>query len=383
MAGMMEGETTGPWELSSEGYGANHMGMGKRPSMSHHWLPGYGWTFVPTYDEGNSLNDQVRRHQEAGLGGEELDVQMDAQATADAKATGVDVTSASQGLIEPGKRTAIQQRQSSQYYYYAGMDHFDDSGLTFTGDDIADYANGSAWDLAAGKYFSSIGSPNGTQPWRLNSFGHARGGDFNAIKEDNYNPFIGQEGAWVDPDGVNGQDWRGSMGGTAEGYFDDSLAGWFKNAFSGEDMVKHRWNAVHDLKNYAANGTVARKGGAEFMNNAKPLNLNKATTRMSQKIFDEMKLAEKYGLTYEDPRPQQYADAYAAVTGGGSTGGYMGGSFMDNYGQSPVGLEAGGAQPAAPAGPQVKPGGFMEAYLQKKAENKPSVMSLMTELKDA
>jgi hypothetical protein len=53
----------------------------------------------------------------------------------------------------------------------------------------------------------------------------------------------------------------------------------------------------------------------------------------------------------------------------------MGGSFMDNYnvGQASV----------APAGPQVKPGGFMESYLKKKAENKPSVMSLMTELKDA
>jgi hypothetical protein len=96
---------------------------------------------------------------------------------------------------------------------------------------------------------------------------------------------------------------------------------------------------------------------------------------MTQKYFDEMGLAEKYGLTYNDPRPQQYADAYAKVTGGGSTGGYMGGSFMDNYNA--------GQAPEAPAGPQVKPGGFMESYLKKKAENKPSVMSLMTELKDA
>jgi hypothetical protein len=60
----------------------------------------------------------------------------------------------------------------------------------------------------------------------------------------------------------------------------------------------------------------------------------------------------------------------------------MGGSFMDNYnaGQAPA---TGGPRPAAPAGPQVKPGGFMESYLKKKAESKPSVMSLMTELKDA
>jgi hypothetical protein len=72
----------------------------------------------------------------------------------------------------------------------------------------------------------------------------------------------------------------------------------------------------------------------------------------------------------------------AGFSSGESTGG-----FMDAYNAqrpvNPAGLATGGARPEAPAGPQVKPGGFMESYLKKKAENKPSVMSLMTELKDA
>jgi hypothetical protein len=274
----------------------------------------------------------------------------------------------------PGQREAIHQRQGSQYYYYGGMDHFDDSGLTFTGDDSVDYGNGSAWDLAASEYHSGIGKPNGISPWRFYGTDHSRGGDFRAMQEENYNPFIGNEGAWVTPEG---NDLRGSINGTAEGYLDDSIAGWFKDQFAGKDMVQHRRNAVTDLNNWSSR---------ERAEDGTSRDINKATTRMSQRAFDEMGLAEKYGLSYNDPRPQQYADAYAKVTGGGSTGGYMGGSFMDNYNASPVnpaGLATGGARPAAPAGPQVKPGGFMESYLKKKAESKPSVMSLMTELKDA
>ena len=193
------------------------------------------------------------------------------------------------------------------------------------------------------------------------------------MQEENYNPFIGNEGAWVDPDGLNGQDLRGSINGTAEGYFDDSIAGWFKNAFAGKDMIGHRRDAVRDLNNWASR---------ERAEDGTSRNINKATTRMNQRVFDEMGLAEKYGLEFVDPRQEAYDKMVAGFSSGESTGG-----FMDAYNaqrpDNPAGLATGGARPAAPAGPQVKPGGFMESYLKKKAENKPSVMSLMTELKDA
>ena len=287
----------------------------------------------------------------------------------------------------PGQREAIAQRQASQSYYYGGMDHFKPT-TTLTGDDVYDYRNGGEWETAAAEYYNSIGRPQGSSPWRVMGSDHSRGGDFRAMQEENYNPFIGNEGAWVTPEG---NDLRGSINGTAEGYRDDSIAGWFKEAFAGKDMIQHRRDALHGLNQWNGqeinpdyNSSMDR---GEKWRNGKGHGLNKATTRMSQKYFDEMGLAEKYGLTYDDPRPQEYADAYAKVTGGGSTGGgYMGGSFMDNYNAqrpNPAGLATGGPRPAAPAGPQVKPGGFMESYLKKKAESKPSVMSLMTELKDA
>ena len=275
----------------------------------------------------------------------------------------------------PGQREAIAQRQASQSYYYGGMDHFKPT-TTLTGDDVYDYRNGGEWETAAAEYYNSIGRPQGSSPWRVMGSDHSRGGDFRAMQEENYNPFIGNEGAWVTPEG---NDLRGSINGTAEGYRDDSIAGWFKDQFAGQDMVQHRRNAITDLNNWSSR---------ERAEDGTSRDINKGTTRMSQRAFDEMGLAEKYGLSYDDPRPQEYADAYAKVTGGGSAGGgYMGGSFMDNYNGSqspnPAGLATGGPRPAAPAGPQVKPGGFMESYLKKKAENKPSVMSLMTELKDA
>jgi hypothetical protein len=127
---------------------------------------------------------------------------------------------------------------------------------------------------------------------------------------------------------------------------------------------------------------------------------------MNQRVFDEMGLAEKYGLEFVDPRQEAYDKMVTGFSSGESTGG-----FMDAYNSqrpvNPAGLATGGARPSSPMDtpvhsvdvfpnesmggnhfdpfkePQVKPGGFMESYLKKKAENKPSVMSLMTELKDA
>ena len=252
-------------------------------------------------------------------------------------------------------RRLIGARQTSHDWYSGGMDHYN-----------GPVDNGHEWKAAASQWVNERNGSPTTSPW-INTFDHANELAYNRMREDNYNAFLGNEGGWVG-------DEHSFLTGNSEGYRDDSIAGWFKGQFAGQDMVQHRRNALRDLNSWASRER-AEDGTSQ--------DINKATTRMSQRAFDEMGLAEKYGLSYNDPRPQEYADAYAAVTGGGSTGGgYMGGSFMDNYnaGQAPA---TGGPRPAAPAGPQVKPGGFMESYLKKKAESKPSVMSLMTELKDA
>jgi hypothetical protein len=199
------------------------------------------------------------------------------------------------------------------------------------------------------------------------------------MREANYNPFLGSEGRWV------GDEQQGI--GELDGYNEDSIAAWFKNAFAGDDMVKHRrealdtlngWNTQVRNPNYQSN-----MDRSERWMDGKGHGINKGTKRMNKRYFDEMGLAEKFGLEFVDPRQEAYDEAVAGFSSGGeSTGG-----FMDAYNSqrpvNPAGLATGGARPEALAGPQVKPGGFMESYLKKKAENKPSVMSLMTELKDA
>ena len=118
-----------------------------------------------------------------------------------------------------------------------------------------------------------------TSPW-INVTDDSRQSTYNAFMEDNYNPFIGNEGAWVTPEG---NDLRGSNNGTAEGYRDDSISAYLKSVFAGQDQVQNRANALRSFKKW--NGT--ERG------------INPATTRMSQRYFDDLGLGD-FGLAYQE-----------------------------------------------------------------------------------
>jgi len=349
MAGMFNGE-----------WAADKMGIGERPSESHHWIPGYGWTFMPTYEEGNSLSDQSKANPN-----QSFDIAVDAKSKADAEASGVKSFRAAHqpnGLTREDRR-AIQQRQTSQYWYSGGMDHFNPS-REYT--DASDYTTGD-WHKEASDYFQSIGAPQAITPW-WHDKDDARMGTFNAIKEDNYNPFIGNEGAWVTPEG---NDQRGSNNGTAEGYRDDSISAYLKHAFSGEDQVKNRADALRAFKKW--NGT--ERG------------VNPATTRMHQRYFDELGLAD-FGMEYEGKAAAPVGFVPQDVSGGWNPGGMMTGGarplHSDDTGMM-IGGEPNPNVDRVPISPNVGGGNFMAAYQAKRDElaSKPSVMSLMTELKDA
>ena len=245
------------------------------------------------------------------------------------------------------RNRAIRERQMSHDLYRSGIDHY----------------SGEYDEAAMSRWVNQLAGQPTTSPW-INVTDDSRRSTYNAFMEDNYNPFIGNEGAWVTPEG---NDLRGSNNGTAAGYRDDSISAYLKNAFAGQDQVQNRANALRDFKRW--NGT--ERG------------INPVSTRMNQRLFEEMDLANKYGLTFEDPRQAKYDEMVAGFSSPSeSTGG-----FMDAYNSArpPAASAAGMAGVAGPrpAAPQPKAGGFMEAYLKKKAETKPSVMSLMTELKDA
>jgi hypothetical protein len=364
--------------------GANHLGVGDRPSESHHWVPGMGWVFMPTFEEGNeaSVQGAARDNNDA------FQYEVLENSVADAKASGVTSYGSAQGYSLPADVSAkIRARQASHDWYTGGMDHY--SGPV----------EGDSWKAEAeGWLLDRNGRPT-ISPW-INTFDHDAENTFNRMREANYNPFLGSEGRWV------GDEQAGI--GELNGYNEDSIAAWFKNAFAGDDMVKHRrealdtlngWNTQVRNPNYQSN-----MDRSERWMDGKGHGINKGTKRMNKRYFDEMGLGEKFGLTYVDPRQEAYDQVTDAITGGpsgtgGSTGGSTGGTggFMDAYNSSrprpmnpPVPVvdvfpngSMGGNHLDPFKEPQVKPGGFMESYLKKKAENKPSVMSLMTELKDA
>jgi len=381
--------------------GANHLGVGERPSESHHWVPGMGWVFMPTYEEGNSLADQVA----ARGNNNSFNPEVSGASVADAASSGVTNFSVGQGYsLSPEVSAKIRARQMSHEWYAGGMDHYN-----------GPVDNGHEWREAAGDWVNDRNGKPTISPW-ANTFDHDAENTFNRMREDNYNAFLGSEGRWV------GDEQAGI--GELNGYNDDSIAAWFKEQFAGEDMIQYRKQALDTLNGWNTQvrnpDYQSNMDRSEKWMNGKGHGINKGTKRMNKRYFDEMGLAEKFGLEFVDPRQEAYDEAVAGFSPASeSTGG-----FMDAYNNSrprpsirnmpmtggarPSGFPmTGGARPSGPMDtpvhsvdvfpnesmggnhfdpfkePQVKPGGFMESYLKKKAENKPSVMSLMTELKDA
>ena len=168
--------------------------------------------------------------------------------------------------IPADQARAIRERQMSHDFYRSGIDHY-----------AGEYDEAAMFDFI--NQMPHI-TQTTTSPW-INVTDDARQSTYNAFMEDNYNPFIGNEGAWVTPEG---NDIRGSNNGTAEGYRDDSISAYLKNAFAGQDQVQNRANALRNFKKW--NGT--ERG------------INTATTRMSRQHFNDLGLGE-FGLEYEEP----------------------------------------------------------------------------------
>ena len=292
-------------------------------------------------------------------------------------------------MEHPYNNQAIRQRQSSHSWYNAGMDHFNPSQPL--SDNYLDYydhptdGGSNLWATEASQYVKDLnGGVNTISPWYVTN-DQDRMGTFAAIREDNYNPFIGNEGAWVTPEG---NDIRQSMGGSADGYRDDSISAYLKHAFSGKDQIKNRADALRNFRqwsnqvpnpDYQSNMDSSEK----WMDGAGRY-INPATTRMSQRHFDSLGLAD-YGLEYEGKAAAPAKFVPQDISGGWNPTGMMTGGARPLHSDD-TGMMTGGARPAPDSTPaNVGGGSFMAAYKAKRDElaSKPSVMSLMTELKDA
>ena len=162
-------------------------------------------------------------------------------------------------------------RSSSHNWYTSGMDQFQGPFELTNQWDISDnvgvYGN-PAWMNAATDYVNGIAGQNTVAPW-ADTYQHDRIGTLNYVKNPEYNAFLGG---------------RGDLQSRAPGYTDDSIAGYFKEAFSDPAQIKNRNDAIRNLRIWNEN---AGNGG---------VGLNKATDPMTKQYFDELRLNELYGL---------------------------------------------------------------------------------------
>ena len=263
--------------------GANHLGMGERPSESHHWIPGMGWVFMPTFAEGESMAEQSAQQSDPTAG---YNIKVDNKSLTDAKNSGVTNHYVAQGSSIPSHIAEnIRARQASHDWYTGGMDHY--TGAV---------DNGHEWKAAAERWVNDRNGKPTVTPW-INTFDRDAKNTFERMRMDNYNPFLGNEGGWV------GEDAR--VSGVSEGYLDDSISAYLKNAFSGEDQIQNRYNALEAFKgwnsqvrnpNYQSNMDLS-----EQWMDGKGRGINAATTRMNKQYFDEMGLGDKFGLEWVEP----------------------------------------------------------------------------------
>ena len=181
-------------------------------------------------------------------------------------------------------RRLIGARQTSHDWYSGGMDHYN-----------GPVDNGHEWKKAASQWVNERNGGPTVSPW-INTFDHANELAYNRMRQDNYNAFLGNEGGWVGDENF-------PLTGNSEGYTDDSIAAWFKNAFAGEDMVQHRRNAIKSLQHWNSTDSF----DASVNSNYEPYRyegqggkgVNRATTAMTEELFNQMGLADKYGLEYQ------------------------------------------------------------------------------------
>jgi len=354
--------------MVSQGKGrANRLGVGERPSESHHWVPGIGWTFMPDYEVGESFKEQSSRQSDPTAG---YNINVSKESLADAKASGVTNHYVAQGSSVPSHIAKnIRARQASRDWYTGGMDHYN-----------GPVTNDETWKEAAGQWVNERNGKPTVSPW-INTFGHDSQNTFERMRMEEYNPFLGREGGWVGGDPT--------VSGVSEGYRDDSIAAYMKHAFSGEDQIQNRSKALEAFMGW--NSQVRNDSGG--WDDGAGNGINAATTKMNQRYFDQLGLAD-LGLEYEGKAAAPVAFVPQDVSGGWNPGGMMTGGGRPSHSDD-TGMDGGGSTPihSNSDGTGITPpdmmgevgGSFLAAYKAKRDElaSKPSVMSLMTELKDA
>ena len=153
------------------------------------------------------------------------------------------------------------------------------------------------------------------------------------LGDDNYNPFY-QNNGWIHQDMIDRNRELGRQGDELTDYEkrkEGNIADYMYNAFRDPSMIKHRGTALNNWNTWKDDTKI---------------NENSLYTRkMDQGTFNKLGLGE------------------------------MGLTFDNSFGRPNAPVNTGA--------PSVKKDGFLETYLKRQAEVKPSVMSLMQELEDS
>ena len=179
----------------------------------------------------------------------------------------------------------MRARNLSRQWYRQGMDSFEGStpvGYTSFADNTDVFGNHDIRNEALQHARRLLGTPDGQgsiSPW-ISTFHGDRLNTYNYVRDADYNAFLGT---------------HGGKQSSYDDYRDDSIAGWFKNAFAGDDQVRNRASAIRDV-------------------NSLDQGLSRSSDVMTQQYFDQLDLANKYGLTWEQ------AGAVVDSNGGGSNG---------------------------------------------------------------
>ena len=164
----------------------------------------------------------------------------------------------------------MRARNLSRHWYQQGMDSFEGStpvGYTSFANNPDVFGNHEILREAMQHARRLMGTPDGegsVSPW-ISTYHGDRFNTYNYVRDADYNAFLGTHGG-------NQSDY--------DDYRDDSIAGWFKNAFAGDDQVRNRASAIRDV-------------------NSLDQGLSRSSDVMTQQYFDQLDLANKYGLTWE------------------------------------------------------------------------------------
>ena len=236
-----------------------------------------------------------------------------------------------QGDTTKGKELSSFSPEDQQYLthdrYYTGMDQLTPEGYKYISDAVGRTGNGNPF---------------------IDTFDHDVDKALGYLGDKGYNPFYSNNG-WIHQDMI---DRNRELGRQGEGLTDyekrkeGNIADYMYNAFSDSSMINQRGNALRNWAKWKEDNKINEN--------------SLYSRRMDQGTFNKLGLGDM-GLTFDNSfgRPTNGANV---ASGGTNTAVNQGGSS---------------------ATPQVKQGGFLDAYLKRQQEIKPSVMSLMQELEDS